>query len=185
MQRVRDLGIFSPKQIPPSNPSPQGLGELWEWRQKQVGARRDRGGQENKALQISMIKAHISSGRLRQPAQHMNGSTPGTLNIYYGFKLRDFMLFLSTSRFLFLVPSAGFFSSCLFVQFGQIRFCFILQYYILFYFYPLRAYLLGNERKKWSESECEGHGEEVEGGETYIYNILHTYLHATYLHTNM
>ena len=42
---------------------------------------------------------------------------------------------------------------------------------MFFYFYSLRASSFGNERKKWSESECEGNGEELgeeEVGESVI-----------------
>lgn len=103
--------------------------------------------QENNALQMSMIRAPMSSQRPQQCSQHLHGSAPVPLFIYYGFQFTVFMGFLSVE----IVPSLGLFSSVGFVQFSVFLF-YITFYYILL---SLRS-LFSNERQKGSTSGWEG-----------------------------
>lgn len=82
---------------------------------------------------------------------------------------------MQTIGSLIPVPSLGLFSTCLSILSNSDRlviavFYNILIYYIIFYYYPLDAYLFSNETEKRSSSRCEGRWEElgVKRGKTII-----------------
>lgn len=70
--------------------------------------------------------------------------------LWLQFGVRRGLLSVPASGFLFLVPSLGFFSLCLFVCF-VLFWCvhFVSSYYRIFYYYPLEACLFFNERQGW------------------------------------
>lgn len=70
-----------------------------------------------------------------------------------------------TEGSLFLVPSVGIFSLCLFVLFKSDVVVFVLSYFILSYCYPSEASLFSKESQKGCGTRGRGGREELEGVE--------------------
>lgn len=86
---------------------------------------------KNTVSYINMNKAPMNSQRLKQNAQALHRSVPGTLCIYHGFLFRVFMGFLNeqTCESLIRVLYLRHFSSC--------RFVLSNFYVIVFFFFGL------------------------------------------------
>lgn len=128
--RVKDLGIFIPKWISPSNLSLRAHGILQKSKEKGCKSLREwrtprNKGTLNQHAQSSYELAKSAAARIGPPC------------LCYGFQFSDFMGFLSVKMngSLTLVPSLGLFSFCWLVLYNFYVIVFVLPCYILFYFF--------------------------------------------------